>query len=194
MCLPIHDAPSWPCLWAFPNAYLSMLQFRAHKLFYKWPESVFSTLWPILSLSLELQCESSHMQTNRCGCVQIKLYLRNKFSVNNFSCKKVCWPLIWWITKYRSTERHHWINVSFIFYCFLSQTLKSTNSSKRTWNSDVNKGLLHTVKLRITAADRKILVFRADEDHCKETCCNTFRCVFYVPSGAKYFLYMDYLI
>lgn len=62
------------------------------------------------------------------------------------------------------------------------------------WNSDVNKGLLHTAKLRINAADGKILVFRDDEDHCKETCCIIFRCIFYVPSCAKYFIYKDYLI
>lgn len=44
-------------------------------------QRVFSTLWPIPSPSLELQCEGSHMQTHRCGNVQIKLYLQKQATV-----------------------------------------------------------------------------------------------------------------
>lgn len=41
---------------------------------------------------------------------------------------------------------------------------------------------------------RQGLVFGADGGHDKETGCHIFKCMFYVPSCAKHFLYMDYLI
>lgn len=48
--------------------------------------------------------------------------------------------------------------------------------------------------MRITAAERKNLVFRADDDHCKETSCNIFKCIAYVPSCAKYFIDMNLIL